>query len=360
MVVGSAVIDAFIGLSFVFFLMALFTSAVVEFLGNAFRKRAKYLLRGLRDILEPSDAAAAAPPLTGLRKAYYSTLRRVAPSVASAPDAENRLYQTALSADARDADPDAAVRVGVGALMGHPLVAAFKQTDSQGKVTRNPSYLPASTFAAALLDLLVHPTTGALTMTKIERAVKALDKNVAYRGALLSLVSSARGDLETFLTSLEHWYDAQMERVSGAYKRWAKRWVIVLALLAAIGLNVSSIDVARSLYNNPALRDATVAAAGQGDLCGAGDPVLTSATGPATDDDSADCVRSQLKELGADGLPLGWPLDHEPNDPVGWLALVLGWLLTAFAASFGAPFWFDALNRLGSLRNTGAKPSSAA
>ena len=30
----------------------------------------------------------------------------------------------------------------------------------------------------------------------------------------------------------------------------------------------------------------------------------------------------------------------------------LGWLLTAFAVSFGAPFWFDLLNRFMVVRST--------
>jgi hypothetical protein len=42
-----------------------------------------------------------------------------------------------------------------------------------------------------------------------------------------------------------------------------------------------------------------------------------------------------------------------------WLAAVLGLAFTAVAAAFGAPFWFDVLNRLGSLRNSGTKPQSA-
>jgi len=37
---------------------------------------------------------------------------------------------------------------------------------------------------------------------------------------------------------------------------------------------------------------------------------------------------------------------------------LFGLLLTTAAASLGAPFWFDQLNRLGSLRNVGTKPSS--
>ena len=32
------------------------------------------------------------------------------------------------------------------------------------------------------------------------------------------------------------------------------------------------------------------------------------------------------------------------------------WLLTAAAVSFGAPFWFDALSKLGSLRTAGRPP----
>jgi len=34
----------------------------------------------------------------------------------------------------------------------------------------------------------------------------------------------------------------------------------------------------------------------------------------------------------------------------------LGWLFTAFAVSFGAPFWFDILNKLTNIRAAGSKP----
>ncbi|MCW2525306.1 MAG: hypothetical protein JWM76_166, partial [Pseudonocardiales bacterium] len=44
----------------------------------------------------------------------------------------------------------------------------------------------------------------------------------------------------------------------------------------------------------------------------------------------------------------------------GWdvILKIVGWLVTAFAVSFGAPFWFEALSKLGNLRNTGTKPGS--
>jgi hypothetical protein len=41
------------------------------------------------------------------------------------------------------------------------------------------------------------------------------------------------------------------------------------------------------------------------------------------------------------------------------LLRLLGWLITAAAVSFGAPFWFDALSKLGSLRTAGARPQTS-
>jgi hypothetical protein len=42
--------------------------------------------------------------------------------------------------------------------------------------------------------------------------------------------------------------------------------------------------------------------------------------------------------------------------PAWWanslLATILGWLLTAFAATMGAPFWFDVLNKVMVIRST--------
>lgn len=41
------------------------------------------------------------------------------------------------------------------------------------------------------------------------------------------------------------------------------------------------------------------------------------------------------------------------------LLMILGWMVTAVAASLGAPFWFDALSRLAKLRSAGGRPSDA-
>jgi hypothetical protein len=50
--------------------------------------------------------------------------------------------------------------------------------------------------------------------------------------------------------------------------------------------------------------------------------------------------------------------DMLTGDTLGWLSRILGLAITASAASLGPPFWFDVLNRVGSLRNVGNKPKS--
>ena len=36
----------------------------------------------------------------------------------------------------------------------------------------------------------------------------------------------------------------------------------------------------------------------------------------------------------------------------GWPIKLLGWIITILAASLGAPFWFDMLNKIMVVRNT--------
>jgi len=41
-----------------------------------------------------------------------------------------------------------------------------------------------------------------------------------------------------------------------------------------------------------------------------------------------------------------------------WLLKLLGWLITAAALTFGAPFWFDVLGKLARVRNAGGVAST--
>ena len=60
------------------------------------------------------------------------------------------------------------------------------------------------------------------------------------------------------------------------------------------------------------------------------------------------------------GMPIGWNRAVWPGWDWFLILHVFGIVLVAVAASFGAPFWFDLLNRLVNLRAAGKPPSPAA
>jgi hypothetical protein len=69
-----------------------------------------------------------------------------------------------------------------------------------------------------------------------------------------------------------------------------------------------------------------------------------------------------IQQIDASAPLLGWTGFSE-SDPrghgLGLTLMVLGWLITAGATMFGAPFWFDILQRFVQLRGSGRPPARA-
>src|SRR5262249_28586144 len=57
-------------------------------------------------------------------------------------------------------------------------------------------------------------------------------------------------------------------------------------------------------------------------------------------------------------FPVGWQKANQPHGTDEWIVALLGWVLTGVAISFGAPFWFDLLNKVANLRAAGRRPGS--
>jgi hypothetical protein len=180
-------------------------------------------------------------------------------------------------------------------------------------------------------------------------------QNAAVRRVLITAIDSAQGDFDCACAHIEHWYDSAMDRVSGWYKRstqWALFWI---ALFVVVVLNVNTITISDYLYRHDAERTAIVST------------IDKTAALPKTDGNRYETAKSELEKLR---LPMGWsagwgaPRTREERgikeplrldnlsywEDVG--APVLGWLLTAFAAMLGAPFWFDVLNQIMVIRST--------
>jgi hypothetical protein len=139
-------------------------------IANWVKKRAKYLLRGIRDLLDdvvPVDVMAA-------DKARLQQMPTTAQTILLNPMLEKQRYDARLKAPV-PMPPHASVSAGDDAatyeqpvlrdnitladVMGHPLVQPFRHATSLGKPTRNPSYLPSSVFARTMVDLLTPGST---------------------------------------------------------------------------------------------------------------------------------------------------------------------------------------------------------
>jgi hypothetical protein len=65
-----------------------------------------------------------------------------------------------------------------------------------------------------------------------------------------------------------------------------------------------------------------------------------------------------LKQLECLDVPIGWTAARFKNLwSLGGLETLLGWLITAVATLFGAPFWFDALEQIIRLKGSGPSPA---
>jgi hypothetical protein len=74
----------------------------------------------------------------------------------------------------------------------------------------------------------------------IGRWIEALPDS-KLRENLRSLFVVAEDDVQKFKASVEGWFNATMDRVSGWYKRFAQKWMILIGLALAVMLNVDTI-----------------------------------------------------------------------------------------------------------------------
>ena len=315
---GSRILDVAVGLILVFFLVSVICSTIREGLEAWLKSRAAFLEQGIRELLHDE-------PAVGLARSIYTH-----PLIYS-------LY---------------AGRYTPGASRHRPFALA--------RGTGLPSYIPSRNFALALLDLAARGPVGqgsgasaaspVLSLAEVRANVVNLE-NAHVQRVLLTAIDTAQGDLDRAVANIGAWFDSGMDRVSGAYKRGTQNVVFAIALVVTVLLNVNTITIADYLYRNDAARAAVVERA---------EAAVRDST-PLTGADSARYRRARA-ELRALELPIGWDIGwgaprQKPHPlAVGFwndfLAPVFGLLITAFAASLGAPFWFDVLNKVMVIRST--------
>jgi hypothetical protein len=247
------------------------------------------------------------------------------------------------------------------------------------------SYISGRDFAMALFGAL-DPAKPILGFGDIKQAVTDLpDSNI--RDALLAQLATTEGNIEGLRDNVATWFDGAMDRLGGVYKRKLKLISLLVGIGVALIVNADTIAVTRALWRDDALRAQMVTVA---DVV-VKDPKIISAVGSApAQAQGATSEPSQPTGGGAPTptagstvttgdilqalhdaqdrlrpLPLGWPyfVSYPVNNTelaLDILSKAIGILLTGFALSLGAPFWFDLLSTFMNVRGTGPKPKTTA
>lgn len=215
------------------------------------------------------------------------------------------------------------------ALYDHALVNPREDGDTTAAIGLKPAYVAPVQFADAMLEIV-----GAAQPTVAE-AMGAIDASPLLddqlRTLLRGMVARTGADAAKLRDELARWFDGAMDRVSGAYKRRAQLASFLVTLAMAAALNVDALHVANVLWTYPVA-----------------DPALQLPPGAG--------VGTVLDHAGL--LPIGWQPGHPGPKGVRFVALAIpGWVLTAVASLFGAPFWFDALQTVVRLKGAGPSPA---
>jgi hypothetical protein len=339
---GFPILDLVIGVIFIFFLLSVICSSIVEIILTVRRVRSEILGKWLLTIFDTE--------------------------VVNAKNQKVPLGQE---------------------IMDHCALTALSPSG------RAPAYIDAKNFVSAVLDK-VTVYSKVVNPKSIDELIQSLESSTALSGELKrafliyanevkdtfeALSVKTTGAIEMFRKKVEAWYDSNMDRISGTMKvKYTRRFTFISGVVITLLLNADSIEISKYLYSNPEARAKVAAKAYESstDETIRQDMNRIRQRSAALDDttkltidqlnDSLKAKINTINEANAalkESIPLGWSKSQFTTQKSSWdwvgfiFTKIVGMALTVIAIMMGAPFWFDVLNKISNLRGTGNKPSES-
>ena len=173
-------------------------------------------------------------------------------------------------------------------------------------------------------------------LADLVKRIESLNPDDPLRESLTVLIEQTENKYESVLTAIDGWYQTQMDRIGGVYKRRSLLVQAVIGLIVVLIADADTFGIIDQLVKSQALASA-----------------LQSSANAATTNSE---IGTLLSDLSKNGLHYGWshPLDQTTVKEVGGLAI------TWAAVLLGAPFWFDILKKFVPVRMTGSRPAADA
>lgn len=304
---GSAVLDTAIGLIFVFFTISTVCSNIFTLISRALNSRGKLLKKGLDALL--------------------------------GSELHNRV-------------------------MEHPLIrdSALKNTRILGlnlEYEKYPDWIDPKVFSDIITDICEE----ASRMSDVSRIVPREAHNAIHFFA--SQLHQGKQSVEQVHTEVIRWYNNRMDTLTQIFRRQSQYVIGIIAIGVAVLFNVNTLVIGQALWEGPTLRDAVVEAAGAQIVANADQGFIR----PSTEEDNFEDIRGatdSINDLSFLNIPIGWTAQEldtfglpgdiamatDPNrEAPSRFTSIMGWLITAGAAMFGGPFWFDLLKKVTNLRS---------
>lgn len=365
---GLIALDVFISLVFIFLLYSLFTMTLIESITSMFSSRAKNLMAGIERLLADEKEANQsnytvlnlfwASTNSLLTKAFYQhpSIKYLGPKgINSKPSyiSPERFSATLVDLLQKGTNSDPAENIGVA--LG--IVPKFDLAEIEDNIKEMETELAELDKDATANNYAIESAKEELSLLKRELDYRSKSQSPFLssdftigedtRYQLNFLWEEAANDIEKFKALLEQWYNDQMDRITGWYKRKLTLLTFVLGLIVACSFKVDTIQLAIDLSKNEDMRAIYVEGAKE----------------MMAKNENVDSVKIEDnkkyfdKKLQENNLVFSISdVSFKELEPVNWL----GFLITAFAISLGAPFWFDMLSKLMRVRNSLQPPASPA
>lgn len=377
-----AILEVAIGMSLIFLTLSAICSSANEFVANLLKLRAAFLEQGILNlVLDPSLARQLIEhPLLSRPGTQPRTLPAYIPSesfaLALLDLLRRRVGPTAARVERLRTEVDkitsSAIRQTLSACLANP-----DATKALEDLRLAIALIQDDKVRSSISDFF-----NVLEVSEIKRGILTIS-DPRLQQVLFAILNDAETQvqrLDELKGRIENWFNDGMDRVSLLYKRYVTRLLRILAVVLCVAFNADALHILNSLWRDPTLRAAIVAQAQQvsSDQGSPGQAANPSVTLPIEN-----AIRS-LEQLNS--FPVGWNCS-EYNDiaRAGWTSVdsaiatlpgetgfcdqvggkpivgggfnlqnlllkILGLALMSVGVSLGAPFWFDALQKLVALR----------
>jgi hypothetical protein len=273
-------------------------------------------------------------------------------------------------------------------IMDHCAVTALSDPK------KAPSYIDTKNFVSAVLDKIA-AYSKVVSPKSIDDYIQSIESSAAIstelkrtfliyaaevKDTLNEITVKTTGAIEMFRSKIENWYDSNMDRLTGTLKqKYTRRFTLITGIIVTLLMNADTMEISKYLYNNPEMREKLAARAYE---TSADDSIKHDMEKIKTNSAINDSVKLTVNQLNdslkakldvvnkahaalKESIPLGWSSSEFTidNEEGGWIGFLLrkliGMAVTVIAIMMGAPFWFDVLNKISNLRGVGKRPAES-